>query len=560
MSKMTITFSGLEVIPTTPSSMQVIVQPGWLKHEKRVVSVLEPCPLNIRPAGKKQFAGQVYRLQGEGTSSPCGWNGESMRGSGGAPYQRMVPGSLVVRSKDRNTLYRSETDYVEDNYWGTIKRHPLGRIRENEELFIDYSVWLCRYDAVVLSMDGSLKIVEGDSEALESRELLLPEPPVIHSGFVLAHIFTGWGQSCIHGGGSYIVPTVTEQPIGATGSPVPFLSGRYEDMVQREYVIEITANSVLEEYDVRMAATGEDYGTSRNLSIEALRWTGRKELSDKKKLPLLLKSAYGHEIDWGLELDLSQSLNNKADFIRQIYRVHAIPEMIFDMRPCLDGFNPLEIIPVEQKKHLLRIKQLAVSGTSTRIAFFGESTTRAGRWPYQFMNGLRKMYPHTTFYSSNVAIGGEGSQSGILRLENEVLSLEPDLVIMEYLVNDACSGDPEGVERTIRWILERIASDGVSCLILTNNGMNPVFSAYGAKRNYQSYHDLYQKLAAEYQVAFVGGYTYFSQLHQFGKYFITELKGNMVNHPFGNEDIHWCPFDTVLSKAVLSCFEVEKQI
>ena len=89
---------------------------------------------------------------------------------------------------------------------------------------------------------------------------------------------------------------------------------------------------------------------------------------------------------------------------------------------------------------------------------------------------------------------------GIQRLENEVLSVQPDLIILEYLINDACSGNPKVIE---------------------------------------------------HNVAFVGGFTYYDHLHQYGKYFITELKGNMVNHPYGNVDTTWGAFDRVLSKAIL---------
>ncbi|MEX2459853.1 MAG: hypothetical protein WD469_00900 [Paenibacillaceae bacterium] len=95
---------------------------------------------------------------------------------------------------------------------------------------------------------------------------------------------------------------------------------------------------------------------------------------------------------------------------------------------------------------------------------------------------------------------------------------------------------------------------GIACLIVTNNGMNRLFSIYGSKRNFFIFHEMYRRLAAEYEVSFVGGYVYFERLHHYGKYYLTELKGNMVNHPYGNEDITWGPFDQLLSNAILRGF------
>lgn len=535
---MGISYTGLAVRPTRPASMQVVVEPGTLTHDKGSIEMPEPRIIGIRAAGTRKYSKQSYAISGIGTVSPGGWNGEGIRGSGGRPYQRMVPGTLQVYAKDRETLYRPEEDYIQDSYWGTVKRHPDGRIGENEILSLDYEVWLCRYDAIVLSEDGSIQVVEGDSEAPESRELLLPEPPLVQDGFVLAHVFTGWGQKVLYGGGSY----VTGDPDPAS---LPVLGGRYEDMAERTYVVNIVGDDRPNRFNVRIGATGEDYGTNRSLTLGSLRWTDEKFPASGDKLPLAMKSAYGHEIDWGLELELP--LMNAPKRLE----IHAIPEMIFDMRHLLGGYNPVDAIPNEQGEHLQGFKDKLAAAQPVRIAFFGESTTRSGLWPYQVASGLRSDYPQTKIYTSNVAIGGEGTLRGIHRLEDEVLSVKPDLILLEYLINDACSGNDQAIEKTVRSILRRICGEGIACLIVTNNGMNPVFSPHGSTRNFLAYHELYRRLAAEFQVAFIGGFDYFMQLHRYGKYYLTELKGNMVNHPYGNEDLTWGPFDKVLSTAIL---------
>ncbi|MFD2329887.1 SGNH/GDSL hydrolase family protein [Cohnella sp. GCM10020058] len=535
--------SGLSVYATAPASMAVIVQPGHLTLADRVVEVPGEVKLPIRPAGQRQYLDQVYKIRGEGTLSPSWWNGEDIRGSGGVPYQRMVPGTLAVYSADRGTKYTPDADYTYDYHWGTVKRIPGGRIADGETLSLDYSVWLCRYDAIVLRDDGTLAVVEGDVDAPDSRELLLPEPPIVREGFVLAHIFTGWGQSCVYGGES----TLSRM---STSSPPVTLRGRYEDMARRTYFVEVEPTPGGSPR-IRMGATGEDYGTGRSMTRESLRWTTPRPFEWDEELPLVAESAYGFEVDWGLGLAFQHSPSGGIDAPLQ-FVIEAIPEMIMDRRSVLAGATPASSIPLEQTGHLSDFRQAMAAGRPLRIAFYGESATRAGLWPYQVMEGLRTRYPDAKLFSSNVAVGGEQSVMGIHRLEKEVLAAAPDLVVLEYMINDACSGHSEAhIERTVRTILERILEYGAACMIVMVNGVNPLFTRHGSKRNIRRFYALYRRLAAEYNVTFVGGFEYFDHLHRFGKYFVTELKGNMVNHAFGNEDIGWGPFDRVLGEAML---------
>ncbi|NHN33475.1 hypothetical protein [Paenibacillus agricola] len=100
MIKRVLPYTGLRVIPTSPASMQVIVEPGSLSTGSKIITLSDPCQISIHPVGQRPYTKQVYQIKGLGMKSPWGWNGESIRGSGGSPYQRMVPGSLKVYSKD----------------------------------------------------------------------------------------------------------------------------------------------------------------------------------------------------------------------------------------------------------------------------------------------------------------------------------------------------------------------------------------------------------------------------------------------------------------------------
>lgn len=101
---------------------------------------------------------------------------------------------------------------------------------------------------------------------------------------------------------------------------------------------------------------------------------------------------------------------------------------------------------------------------------------------------LEKRYDQCTFNIINTAIGGESSGGGLLRLDRDVISHFPDLVIVGYCLNDSVQGS-EGLDRytdNIRKIAasirERIHSD---IILLTPNFMASKKSSNIAEEHYQ---------------------------------------------------------------------------
>ncbi|MCU6712026.1 SGNH/GDSL hydrolase family protein [Paenibacillus sp. J5C_2022] len=544
-----LSIDGMKVVPTVPASMAVVVEPGTIVWKGGHTTVLtDPVTLQVQSAGTRSFMDHAYRMRGEAEKLPAYWNGESIRGSGGAPYQRMAPGKLAVYDESRTTLYEESRDYVTDWYWGTIKRNREGAIADDQLLSIDYQVLLCRYDAVVIGRDGLLRIVRGSEEAPESRELLLPDPPDVQDGCVLAHLFIGWGVNAIHDGDAH-----AHDPSG-TLAPIR-VRGRYRDMIPRTYYVrleqageQVTANRSIRPAMIRMGATGEEYGTGIDRTRETLIWTEPRTFDRHEPIPLLTQSAYDFPVDWGLLLDWSQAeCEIPVDRALEI-SVTAYPHAIFDMRQV--SSEPEALVTVRNPGAAARLKAKLTAGETVRIAYFGESTTRSGRWPYLVARNLERMYPQASVVTSNVAVGGESSLRGIERLESDVLKANPDFVFIEYMLNDVCTGESDRVMECMDKIVTRILAFGAECAIVTVNGMNPQFHSYGSARSFRSCHDRLLDLAERYGIGFAGGYAYFERLHEFGLYFLTELKGNMVNHPWGNVDRGWGRFDDILAGGI----------
>ncbi len=86
----------------------------------------------------------------------------------------------------------------------------------------------------------------------------------------------------------------------------------------------------------------------------------------------------------------------------------------------------------------------ALAGESLSVAFLGGSLTWGARstdpqlTSYRALVGQRllEFYPKAHFTFWDAAIGGTGSQLGVFRLERDVLRRRPDLVFLDFTVND----------------------------------------------------------------------------------------------------------------------------
>ncbi len=70
------------------------------------------------------------------------------------------------------------------------------------------------------------------------------------------------------------------------------------------------------------------------------------------------------------------------------------------------------------------------------IAYLGGSITEAQGWREHSFEFFKEKYPNTIFNQINAAIGGTGSEFGAYRLQEHVLVHKPDLVFVEFAVND----------------------------------------------------------------------------------------------------------------------------
>lgn len=93
-----------------------------------------------------------------------------------------------------------------------------------------------------------------------------------------------------------------------------------------------------------------------------------------------------------------------------------------------------------------------------RIAYIGGSITEAsGGWRDLTFDWFRIQYPFQAFYQINSTIGGTGSVLGVFRID-EVIREKPDLIFVEFAVNDANTTSDGRRHQTMEGIVRKVWS------------------------------------------------------------------------------------------------------
>ena len=114
-----------------------------------------------------------------------------------------------------------------------------------------------------------------------------------------------------------------------------------------------------------------------------------------------------------------------------------------------------------------RTVTLVCHGHSVPSGYFKTPEVRQlEAYPHLLRAGLAARFPHAVFNVIVTAKGGEDSSQGALRFERDVLSLRPDVVTLDYALNDRRIG----LERArAAWtaMIQQAQSRGVKVLLFT---------------------------------------------------------------------------------------------
>jgi len=139
----------------------------------------------------------------------------------------------------------------------------------------------------------------------------------------------------------------------------------------------------------------------------------------------------------------------------------AIPAILFCTFSNLvaqeDDFPRRDAVEVTIREGLPNIvsKLETDSDQELRIGYLGGSITAAqSGWRSKSLDWLRKRFPDRKIEEVNAAIGGTGSDLGVFRLGQDVLQHKPDLLFVEFAVNDGGAA-PERIQRAMEGIVRQ---------------------------------------------------------------------------------------------------------
>jgi len=144
------------------------------------------------------------------------------------------------------------------------------------------------------------------------------------------------------------------------------------------------------------------------------------------------------------------------------------------------------------------IKNLRAGKKQTMVVY-GTSVTEKAFWPVLVRRSLLGNYPEQATFV-NAAKSAMSSRWGLANLDERVLAHHPDLVLIEFALNDAYEGHNTTVARArenLEEMIDRIATAVPECEVILMT-MNPVSGVHLERRpHYKDYYQMYRDVAAE---------------------------------------------------------------
>lgn len=180
-----------------------------------------------------------------------------------------------------------------------------------------------------------------------------------------------------------------------------------------------------------------------------------------------------------------------------------------------------------------RLINLVFHGHSVPAGYFKTPIVNTlGAYPYQVLKLIKEQYPLAVVNIINTSIGGENAEKGAARFEQDVLSHRPDVIFIDYVLNDRGLG-LERAKTAWEKMIRMAQSKGIKVILLSASpdqrvdimDTNSVLDQHGLQ---------VKELAKAHQLGFVDSYGLFRAQVKAGTP-ISELM-SQVNHP--NEKGH----------------------
>ena len=138
------------------------------------------------------------------------------------------------------------------------------------------------------------------------------------------------------------------------------------------------------------------------------------------------------------------------------------------------------------------------AGRPQHVVIYGTSLSQGGAWVPQLQQTLDRRFPGLVKLT-NSARGGQHSGRGATHVDSAVVIFKPDVVFIEFAINDAVTRfdlSLDSIRRNVDSILDRIATVLPSCEVILQI-MNPAYGKAEGDSAHRRQQDEYQQIYRE---------------------------------------------------------------
>ena len=205
--------------------------------------------------------------------------------------------------------------------------------------------------------------------------------------------------------------------------------------------------------------------------------------------------------------------------------------------------NYLEIIKAELTKEWPqnRTVNLVFHGHSVPSGYFVTPDVKSlESYPFLLLKALKKLYPFAVINIILTCIGGENSEQGAKRFKKQVLNHQPDILFIDYALNDTGIG-LEASKNAMEFMIKTALKKKIKVILLTPTPDQRV-ELLSKETILQQLSNQVVKLSKKYQIGLIDNYSTFQNLVISGEK-VTDYM-SQVNHP--NEKGHQLIVDGIL--------------
>jgi acyl-CoA thioesterase I len=158
-----------------------------------------------------------------------------------------------------------------------------------------------------------------------------------------------------------------------------------------------------------------------------------------------------------------------------------------------------------------RAINLVFHGHSVPAGYFNTPNVKTFEsYPYQVLKQLKELYPYAVINIINTSIGGENSVSGEKRFESDVLIHKPDVLFIDYALNDRSVGLDKSREAWEKMIGKALKK-GIKVILLTPTP-DQAENILDPKAVLEKYAQQIRDLSGKFGVGLVDSYETFRQV------------------------------------------------